>query len=135
MNLRPLNVVLGNASTDFIRSYLAKKEPRGQAENRKISPAVDKRRTIGSLCYRQESTPIRSNESECHWAALVPRKPGPRRAHKLDTEVMDFVQQLRNADASLRPAQLADRVGERFGRSVHPRSVERALARREKKRR
>jgi transposase len=66
-------------------------------------------------------------------AALVPRKPGPRRSHKLDTEVMAFVQQLRDADASLRPAQLADRVRERFGRSVHPRSVERALARREKK--
>jgi transposase len=67
--------------------------------------------------------------------ALVPRKPGPRRSHKLDTEVMDFVQQLRDDDASLRPAELADRVRERFGRTVHPRSVERALARRGKKRR
>jgi hypothetical protein len=45
------------------------------------------------------------------------------------------VQQLRDADAALRPAQLAERVRERFGRTVHPRSVERALARREKKRR
>ena len=68
-------------------------------------------------------------------AALVPRKPGPRRSHKLDTEVMDFVQRLRDADAALRPAELADRVRARFGRTVHPRSVERALARREKKRR
>lgn len=68
-------------------------------------------------------------------AALVPRKPGPRRSHKLDTEVMDFVQRLRDADAALRPAELAERVRERFGRTVHPRSVERALARREKKRR
>jgi hypothetical protein len=48
---------------------------------------------------------------------------------------MDFVQQLRDDEASLRPAQLADRVRARFGRTVHPRSVERALARREKKRR
>jgi transposase len=66
-------------------------------------------------------------------AALVPKKPGPRRAHKLDTEVMDFRARLRSEDPSLRPADLAARVLERFGRKVHPRSVERALARREKK--
>jgi transposase len=67
-------------------------------------------------------------------AALVPRKPGPRRSHKLSAEVMDFLQQQRVADASLRPLELARRVRARFGRTVHPRSVERALARREKKR-
>jgi transposase len=67
-------------------------------------------------------------------AALVPRKPGPRRAHKLDTEVMDYLEGLRSKDRSLRPPDLAARVLERFGLKVHPRSVERALARREKKR-
>lgn len=68
-------------------------------------------------------------------AALVPRKPGPRRAHKLDTEVVGFLQRLRSADPSLRAPQLARRVREHFGRKVHPRSIERALARQEKKRR
>jgi len=68
-------------------------------------------------------------------AALVPRKPGPRRSHKLSPEVVDFLQAQRAADASLRPPELARRVRARFGRTVHPRSVERALARREKKRR
>jgi transposase len=67
-------------------------------------------------------------------AALVPKKPGPRRAHKLSAEVVDFLQQQRAEDASLRPPELARRVRARFGRTVHPRSVERALARREKKR-
>jgi len=66
--------------------------------------------------------------------ALVPEKPGPRRSHKLNTEVMEFLQQLRSEDSSLRPPDLARRILERFGRKVHPRSVERALARREKKR-
>ena len=66
--------------------------------------------------------------------ALVPEKPGPRRSHKLDTEVMEFLRQLRSEDSSLRPPDLARRILERFGRKVHPRSVERALARREKKR-
>jgi transposase len=68
-------------------------------------------------------------------AALVPKKPGPRRSHKLDAEVMHFLQQLRSDDATVRPTELARRVQERFGRTVHPRSIERALARQEKKRR
>jgi transposase len=67
-------------------------------------------------------------------AALVPQKPGPRRRHKLDAEVMTFLQKLRSEDPSLRPPDLVGRIRERFGRSVHVRSVERALARQEKKR-
>jgi len=66
-------------------------------------------------------------------AALVPKKPGPRRAHKLSLEVVDFLRQARAADPSVRPSVLARRVRAQFGRTVHPRSVERALARREKK--
>jgi transposase len=67
-------------------------------------------------------------------AALVPKKPGPRRSHKLSLEVVDFLQRERSEDPSLRPPELARRIRARFGRTVHPRSVERALARREKKR-
>jgi transposase len=67
-------------------------------------------------------------------AALVPQKPGPRRRHKLDAEVMAFIQKLRSQDASLRSSDLVGHILERFGRRVHIRSVERALARQEKKR-
>lgn len=67
-------------------------------------------------------------------AALVPRTPGPRRSHKLDPEVMAFLEQVRSEEASLRPADLASRIQQRFHRTVHPRSIERALARQEKKR-
>jgi len=66
--------------------------------------------------------------------ALVPKKPGPRRAHKLSPAVVNFLHRARTADPSVRPSELARRVRARFGRTVHPRSVERALARREKKR-
>jgi transposase len=62
-------------------------------------------------------------------AALVPARPGPRRAHKLTEEVVAFARQLLDTDASLRSAQLAEAITQRFGISVHPRSVERALAR------
>lgn len=66
--------------------------------------------------------------------ALVPKKPGPRRAHKLSEEVVDFLDQSLSDDKSLRPRDMAHRIEERFGFSSHPRSIERALARREKKR-
>ena len=67
-------------------------------------------------------------------AALVPRKPGPRRAHKLGPEMVDFLHRAQAEEPSLRAPELARRVRARFGRTVHPRSIERALARREKKR-
>jgi transposase len=67
-------------------------------------------------------------------AALVPKKPGPRRSHKLSPEVVDFLHQAQAEDPSPRSPELARRVRARFGRTVHPRSIERALARREKKR-
>jgi transposase len=62
-------------------------------------------------------------------AGLVPARPGPRRAHKLTEEVVAFARQLRDDDPSLRSAGVAEAISERFGIRVHPRSVERALAR------
>ena len=62
-------------------------------------------------------------------AALVPARPGPRRAHKLTDQVVAFARQLADADPSLRSADLAAAIAGRFGITVHPRSVERALAR------
>jgi transposase len=62
-------------------------------------------------------------------AGLVPARPGPRRAHKLTGEVVAFARQLRENDPSLRSAEVAEAITERFGIAVHPRSVERALTR------
>jgi transposase len=62
-------------------------------------------------------------------AALVPARPGPRRAHKLTAEVVAFALQQRADDPSVTSAGLAAAIAARFGVSVHPRSVERALAR------
>jgi len=63
--------------------------------------------------------------------ALVPAKPGPRRPHKLSEQVLDHLDLLRSADPTLRTRRLVQAVTDRFGITVHPRSVERALARRE----
>jgi len=62
-------------------------------------------------------------------AGLVPGRPGPRRAHKLTEEVMAFTRQRLEIDPSLRSVDLVEAIAEQFGLGVHPRSVERALAR------
>ena len=60
---------------------------------------------------------------------LLPRKRGPRRAHKLSPAVMEFVGELLGEDPSLTASTLVEKIHERFGLRVHPRSVERALER------
>lgn len=65
---------------------------------------------------------------------LLPRKRGPREAHKLRPDVMAFIANRRAADPSLSPTALVPLVKQRFGVVVHPRSIERALRRQEKKR-
>ncbi len=63
---------------------------------------------------------------------LVPQRPGPRRAHKLTEEVVGFLLQALADDSTLTSAELVQLVQDRFAVRVHPRSVERALARRKK---
>jgi len=66
---------------------------------------------------------------------LVPRKRGPRGAHKLDDTVMGFVHGLRTDDATLSTPALLDHIRRRFGLAVHRRTLERAFRREEKNRR
>ena len=61
---------------------------------------------------------------------LVPARPGPRGGHKLTEEILAWAEEQLAAGPALRPAQLAGPVEESFGVRVHPRSIERALARR-----
>jgi transposase len=60
---------------------------------------------------------------------LLPARPGPRRAHKLTDEVLADLRAALERDPTLRTADLVARVRDRFGLGVHPRSIERALAR------
>jgi transposase len=60
---------------------------------------------------------------------LLPARPGPRRAHKLTAEVVADLRAALEDDPTLRTADLQARVEARFGVSVHPRSIERALSR------
>ena len=67
-------------------------------------------------------------------SGLLPEKRGPRQGHKLTPDILSFAVQLRASDSSLSAIGLAAAIRERFSITVHPRSIERALTRQEKKR-
>lgn len=67
-------------------------------------------------------------------AGLIPQKPGPREAHKLNAKVMAFVRQIRSEDPSLTGADLIHRIQQQFGITVHRRTIQRHLEPHEKKR-
>jgi transposase len=67
-------------------------------------------------------------------AGILSRRPGPREGSKLSEEVVDFLEEvLASESPSPRPTELVQRVEQRFGIHVHPRSLEKALNRRRKK--
>lgn len=65
-------------------------------------------------------------------AGLLPRQRGPKGAHKLTDEVMGFIDQRLQGDGSLHARALAQEIEATLGLSVHPRSIERAIARKKK---
>jgi transposase len=69
---------------------------------------------------------------EAGLAGLLPQKRGPRSGHKLTPELMQFVAQLRLAEPTISSPELAQRIVQRFGVSVHPRSIDRQLQRQKK---
>lgn len=66
---------------------------------------------------------------------LLPRRRGPKRAHKCTDEILDFVEQWRTTESAEVGETVVQAVHSRFDVTIHPRSIERALARRKKKRR
>jgi hypothetical protein len=64
---------------------------------------------------------------------LLPKKRGPRGAHKLSPDVVAFLREQLSLEPSLNSAQLAARLRQSRRLRVHPRSIERALARGQKK--
>jgi transposase len=58
---------------------------------------------------------------------LLPRKRGPRGAHKLTAEVRDYLQEQAAGEPRPKARELARRIRERFKMKVHPRTIEKAL--------
>ena len=67
-------------------------------------------------------------------SGLIPKKRGPHGPHKLTNEVMNHLRKVHDDAPSLRAPQLAEMIDKKFGIHIHPRTIERALGRGEKKR-
>jgi transposase len=65
---------------------------------------------------------------------LVKRRPGPKSAHKLTADILDFIKEELEEGKPLRARKLAPLIKEKFGKKVHPRSIERAVTKVKKKR-
>ncbi len=65
---------------------------------------------------------------------LLPQKKGPKKPSKLTPAVMDFLKSERKTDPKVKSDKLAEKILKEFGCSVHPRTIEKALASSKKKR-
>ena len=65
---------------------------------------------------------------------LVKKRPGPKSAHKLTDEILFFIEEKVEEGKPLRARKLAPLIKEKFGKDVHPRTIERAISRRKKNR-
>lgn len=70
----------------------------------------------------------RANFDKRGVAGLVPQKRGPRGPHKLQAEVLTFVEQQLVSGEPVRAPELVKLVQQKFGLRLHPRTIERAIA-------
>lgn len=77
---------------------------------------------VADQAFQQEGIP-----------GLLPRPRGPRRNHKCTEEVLDFVERWHVGQDVQGQETVQQAVRRQFGIAVHPRSLDRALARRKKK--
>ena len=65
---------------------------------------------------------------------LLPKRPGPKRAHKCTDTILDFAERWQADEHERSAERLAAVVRRQFQVTIHPRSLQRALDRRKKKR-
>ena len=75
-------------------------------------------------------TCVRANRAfrEGGLQGLIPQRRGPRGAHKVTPEILAFVQQYRAEHGPLGSRRLVPLIETRFGVRIHPRSLDKALA-------
>ena len=65
---------------------------------------------------------------------LGKKRPGPKSAHKVTEDIMAFIEEKIEEGKPLRARKLAPLIMEKFDKEGHPRTIERAVRRRKKKR-
>jgi transposase len=66
-------------------------------------------------------------------SGLAKKRPGPKSAHKLTDDILAFIEERIEEGQPLGARKLTPLIKEKFGKDVHPRTIERAVTRRKKK--
>ena len=66
------------------------------------------------------------------FAGLLPQKRGPRKAHKINADVMMFIEKHMSENQKIKAKELVKLIRSNFNVSVHQRSIERAISRKKK---
>jgi transposase len=64
---------------------------------------------------------------------LLPKQRGPKGGHKVSVEILDYVTSLKAGEPDLTTVQCIQAIKDRFGTTIHRRSLERAQLRSKKK--
>lgn len=64
---------------------------------------------------------------------LLPRQRGPKTAHKLTNEILDFIEQTQQKISHISFAEIAVLVQRHFNIKIHPRSIERTMTKKKTK--
>ena len=103
---------------------------RHRVDGRPVTEVADTFGVSRQVFYKTESA-FKSQGAP----GLLPRRRGPKRAHKCTDAILDFVEQWRSTESADVRETVVQAVQRRFGVTINPRSIERALARRKKKQR
>jgi transposase len=92
-------------------------------ENASVTDATDEYGVSRPTYYQ-----TKANFDEAGIAGLVPRKRGPRGPHKLQGEMLAFVEQQLTEGEPVRARELSKLIRQKFDVDIHPRTIERAVA-------
>lgn len=95
---------------------------RVSAENASVTHVTDEYGVSRPTYYQ-----ARTNFEEAGVAGLVPKKRGPRGPHKLQGEILAFIEKQHVQGEPIRARELAKLIRKEFSVEVHPRTIERAL--------
>ena len=97
---------------------------RVRVENAAVTDATEEYGVSRPTYYQ-----TRANFDAAGVAGLLPRKRGPRGPHKLQGEALALVEQQLVAGEPVRARELASLIRQKLGLDIHPRTIERAVAR------
>jgi transposase len=76
---------------------------------------------------------VQSQFKEGGITGFIRERPGPKSAHKVTPDVVQFIENRIKEGEPLRARALVPLIKKEFNKKVHPRSIERAIARSKKK--